>query len=55
MYHKSKNNILITSGDGLVSVVDPRKSKPVAVSANQDDELLSISLVRVIIIDLEWN
>lgn len=36
----------MTSGDGLVSVYDVRQRKMYAVSDNQDDELLSIAMVK---------
>lgn len=42
-----KHTLLTTSGDGLLSIYDIRKKKPVAISANQDDELLSVSIARV--------
>lgn len=38
--------LIATSGDGCLSVYDIRKKKSVAVSANQDDELLSLNVVR---------
>ncbi|RKO93774.1 WD40-repeat-containing domain protein, partial [Blyttiomyces helicus] len=41
-----KRTLLAASGDGCLSIFDIRKKKPVAVSANQDDELLSIEIVR---------
>ncbi|KAI8823021.1 WD40-repeat-containing domain protein [Fimicolochytrium jonesii] len=44
VYHKK--TLLVTSGDGCLSVFDIRKQKPVAVSANQDDELLCVQVVR---------
>ncbi|KAI8910947.1 WD40-repeat-containing domain protein [Gorgonomyces haynaldii] len=46
MYVDTKTTMLITSGDGCLSVYDPRTSKPLGVSANQDDELLSLQVVR---------
>ncbi|KAJ3300657.1 WD domain repeat-containing protein 55 [Borealophlyctis nickersoniae] len=41
-----KKTLVVASGDGCLSIFDIRKSKPVAVSANQDDELLSVAVVR---------
>lgn len=41
-----KNTLVVTSGDGCLSVYDPRKSKAISFSANQDDELLSVAIVR---------
>ncbi|KAI8910052.1 WD40-repeat-containing domain protein, partial [Powellomyces hirtus] len=41
-----KKTLLATSGDGCLTVMDIRKSKSVAVSANQDDELLCVQVVR---------
>ncbi|KAJ3111546.1 WD domain repeat-containing protein 55 [Phlyctochytrium bullatum] len=38
--------ILVTSGDGNLGVFDPSKKKPVKISDNQEDELLSVALVR---------
>ncbi|KAI9098788.1 WD40-repeat-containing domain protein [Phlyctochytrium arcticum] len=42
----NKRTLVCTSGDGCLSVFDIRKKKPVAISENQDDELLSIVPVR---------
>ncbi|KAJ2079429.1 WD domain repeat-containing protein 55 [Coemansia sp. RSA 988] len=42
----SKRHLLATSGDGCLSVYDVRKAKPFHVSANQDDELLSLAIMR---------
>ncbi|KND01423.1 uncharacterized protein SPPG_03228 [Spizellomyces punctatus DAOM BR117] len=41
-----KKTLLATGGDGCLSIFDIRKSKPVAVSENQDDELLCVEVVR---------
>jgi WD40 repeat protein len=46
-----RNVLGITGGDGLLSIIDDRKS--VIVSENQDDELLSIVFVRVFLLDSE--
>ncbi|KAJ2808023.1 WD domain repeat-containing protein 55 [Coemansia guatemalensis] len=43
---QSKRHLLATSGDGCLSVYDVRKAKPFHVSANQDDELLSLAIMR---------
>ncbi|KAJ3345126.1 WD domain repeat-containing protein 55 [Entophlyctis luteolus] len=40
------NTLLATSADGRLSVFDIRKKKPVKVSDFQDDELLSLTLVK---------
>lgn len=47
VYVAEKDTLVVTSGDGCLSVYDTRKNKPIAVSENQDDELLSIQIVRV--------
>ncbi|KAJ1833890.1 WD domain repeat-containing protein 55 [Coemansia sp. RSA 2711] len=44
--HEPKRHLLVTSGDGCLSVYDVRKAKPFQVSANQDDELLSVAVIR---------
>ncbi|KAJ3032106.1 WD domain repeat-containing protein 55 [Rhizophlyctis rosea] len=41
-----KRTLLVAGGDGCLSAFDIRKSKPLGVSANQEDELLSIAVVR---------
>ncbi|KAI7821139.1 WD40-repeat-containing domain protein [Kickxella alabastrina] len=46
VFNADKRHLLATSGDGCLSVYDVRKAKPFHVSANQDDELLSIALLR---------
>ncbi|KAJ1861954.1 WD domain repeat-containing protein 55 [Coemansia sp. RSA 2703] len=46
VFNAEKRHLLATSGDGCLSVYDVRKAKPYQVSANQDDELLSIALMR---------
>ncbi|KAJ2656870.1 WD domain repeat-containing protein 55 [Coemansia sp. RSA 1200] len=46
VFNEAKRHLLTTSGDGCLSVYDVRKAKPFQVSANQDDELLSIALMR---------
>ncbi|OLY79868.1 WD repeat-containing protein JIP5 [Smittium mucronatum] len=45
-YNQKKRHLLVTSGDGCLSVYDIRKSKPIAISDNQDDELLSSQVIR---------
>ncbi|KAJ2785013.1 WD domain repeat-containing protein 55 [Coemansia interrupta] len=46
VFNADKRHLLASSGDGCLSVYDVRKAKPYQVSANQDDELLSIALMR---------
>ncbi|KAJ2009493.1 WD domain repeat-containing protein 55 [Coemansia thaxteri] len=46
VFHAEKRHLLATSGDGCLSVYDVRKSKAFHVSENQDDELLSVALMR---------
>ncbi|KAJ2357985.1 WD domain repeat-containing protein 55 [Coemansia sp. RSA 2618] len=46
VFHAPKRHLLATSGDGCLSVYDVRKAKPFQVSANQDDELLSVAVIR---------
>ncbi|KAJ1663115.1 WD domain repeat-containing protein 55 [Coemansia sp. RSA 1813] len=46
VFNEPKRHLLTTSGDGCLSVYDVRKAKPFHVSANQDDELLSVALMR---------
>ncbi|KAJ1907220.1 WD domain repeat-containing protein 55 [Coemansia sp. IMI 209127] len=46
VFNEPKRHLLTTSGDGCLSVYDVRKAKPLHVSANQDDELLSVALMR---------
>ncbi|KAJ2859550.1 hypothetical protein GGI22_002952 [Coemansia erecta] len=46
VFNEPKRHLLTTSGDGCLSVYDVRKTKPLHVSANQDDELLSVALMR---------
>jgi WD repeat-containing protein 55 len=48
LYVPEKNTLLATGGDGCLTVLDPRKDKPIAVSDNQDDDLLSIATVKVL-------
>lgn len=45
-FYGEKRHLLATSGDGCLSVYDVRKAKPFQVSANQDDELLSVAVMR---------
>lgn len=45
-YMEAKRNLLTTSGDGRLGVIDIRKTKPLAVSEDQEDELLSVCTVR---------
>ncbi|KAJ3206316.1 WD domain repeat-containing protein 55 [Clydaea vesicula] len=46
-YVDSKNALLATSGDGCLSVFDLRKpNKPLGLSENQDDELLSVAVCK---------
>ncbi|KAJ1820909.1 WD domain repeat-containing protein 55 [Coemansia sp. RSA 2599] len=45
-YNADRRHLLATSGDGCLSVYDVRKAKPYQVSDNQDDELLSIAIMR---------
>ncbi|KAJ1873637.1 WD domain repeat-containing protein 55 [Coemansia sp. RSA 486] len=45
-YNADRRHLLATSGDGCLSVYDVRKAKPYRVSDNQDDELLSIAIMR---------
>lgn len=45
-YVPDRYTLLATSGDGCLSAFDIRKKKPIAVSANQEDELLSLNVVR---------
>ncbi|KAJ3155812.1 WD domain repeat-containing protein 55 [Geranomyces variabilis] len=45
-YVEHKKTLLATSGDGHLSVFDIRKKKPVAISEQQDDELLCVTVVR---------
>ncbi|KAJ2812782.1 WD domain repeat-containing protein 55 [Coemansia furcata] len=46
VFNTDKRHLLATSGDGCLSVYDVRKSKPFHVSENQDDELLSVAIMR---------
>ncbi|KAJ3067230.1 WD domain repeat-containing protein 55 [Podochytrium sp. JEL0797] len=41
-----KSTLLATSADGKLSVFDIRKKKPIKVSDNQEDELLSVVVVK---------
>lgn len=45
-YVGDRYTLLASSGDGCLSAFDIRKKKALGVSANQDDELLSITVVR---------
>jgi len=46
-YHEDKHAIVATSGDGTLSVYDVRKArKPIGLSENQDDELLSVQICK---------
>eukprot|EP00163_Fabomonas_tropica_P028323 TRINITY_DN573_c0_g1_i3.p1 TRINITY_DN573_c0_g1~~TRINITY_DN573_c0_g1_i3.p1 ORF type:complete len:210 (-),score=30.57 TRINITY_DN573_c0_g1_i3:54-683(-) len=44
---EEKNVLLVSSGDGTLSVFDTRKRKHVARSEQLDDELLSINVLKV--------
>ncbi|KAJ1900711.1 WD domain repeat-containing protein 55 [Coemansia sp. S17] len=46
VFNSDKRHLLATSGDGCMSIYDVRKSKPFHVSENQDDELLSVAIMR---------
>jgi hypothetical protein len=46
-YSSEKNTLLSTSGDGLLAVHDMGRNKAVAISENQDEELLSVAIVKV--------
>ncbi|KAJ1960327.1 WD domain repeat-containing protein 55 [Dipsacomyces acuminosporus] len=46
VFNEEKRHLLATSGDGCLSVYDVRKSKPFQVSENQDDELLSLAVMK---------
>ncbi|KAJ3041384.1 WD domain repeat-containing protein 55, partial [Rhizophlyctis rosea] len=43
---EDKRTLLVAGGDGCLSAFDIRKQKPLGVSANQDDELLSIAVLK---------
>lgn len=47
-YYEDKRQLITTSGDGHLSVIDVRSSKaePMSVSADQEDELLSIAQIK---------
>ncbi|KAI8804662.1 WD40-repeat-containing domain protein [Cladochytrium replicatum] len=45
-YVSHKKTLLAASGDGCLSIFDIRKQKPVKVSENQDEGLLSVAVVR---------
>ncbi|PVV01147.1 hypothetical protein BB560_004444 [Smittium megazygosporum] len=45
-FNEPKRHLFATSGDGCLSVYDVRKSKTIAVSENQDDELTSSVVIR---------
>jgi hypothetical protein len=47
LYVPQKDTLICSSGDGCLSVYDTRKNKPIAVSEHQEDDLLSLCLVRV--------
>ncbi|OMH81689.1 WD repeat-containing protein 55 [Zancudomyces culisetae] len=46
IFNQKKRNLIVTSGDGCLSVYDIRKTTPIMVSDNQDEELSSVALVR---------
>ncbi|KAJ1968173.1 WD repeat-containing protein jip5 [Dispira parvispora] len=39
---ESKNTLLVTAGDGHLSILDIRKKQPLAICEDQEDELLSV-------------
>ncbi|KAI8871639.1 WD40 repeat-like protein [Ramicandelaber brevisporus] len=45
-FQPDKRYLFTAGGDGCMAVYDIRKPKPVAVSENQDDELLSIQVMK---------
>lgn len=45
-FDANSKTLVASSGQGTISIYDIRKSKMVAMSANQDDELLSICIVK---------
>jgi WD40 repeat protein len=45
-FSKTQSSFLATSGDGCLSVFDLRQKKPLGVSDNQEDELLSLTIVK---------
>lgn len=45
-YVDEKKTLLTTSGDGCLSIFDIRHNKPIAVSANQDEDLLSVCVIK---------
>jgi WD40 repeat protein len=52
VYH---NGMMVSvGGDGLLCVHDPKMKKPVSISDNQDDELLTLQVVKVYGVDVEW-
>ncbi|ORX66514.1 WD40 repeat-like protein, partial [Linderina pennispora] len=46
VFNEAKRHLLVTSGDGCLSVYDTRKAKPFMVSDNQEDELLSVAVMK---------
>lgn len=48
LYVPQKNTLVATGGDGCLTVLDPRKENPIAVSDNQDDDLLSVAMIKVL-------
>ncbi|RKP34269.1 WD40-repeat-containing domain protein, partial [Dimargaris cristalligena] len=45
-YSAARRTLLVAGADGLLTVLDLRKDKPLAVSENQDDDLLSVMAVK---------
>jgi WD40 repeat protein len=46
-FMENQHHLLATSADGCLSVFDIRRKKPLKVSDNQADELLSVAIVKV--------
>jgi WD repeat-containing protein 55 len=49
-FDSEKNILLASSADGRLSVFDIRKKKPIKISDNQEDELLSVAILKVAIV-----
>ncbi|KAK9688493.1 WD domain repeat-containing protein 55 [Basidiobolus ranarum] len=45
-YVPEKKTMVVAGGDGCLSIFDIRKTEAVAVSENQDDELLSVQVIK---------
>ncbi|KAH6591041.1 hypothetical protein BASA50_009042 [Batrachochytrium salamandrivorans] len=45
-FDEARNTLLAAGGDGCLSAYNISKNKAVGISANQDDELLSVKLIR---------